>query len=71
MKEIEAIRVRLLGIGEALARVDVAIEQLTAAARGLAATLPANHDATEAVDVANERARVARAKVEIVLRRVK
>lgn len=64
-------RHRLLAVAEAMDRLDVAIECLTSAYRSLNYALPVNHDATLSVESANERARVARAKVELALRRIR
>jgi len=64
--EEEVVRDRLIAVSEALVRIDVAIEQLTAAHNVLSWAMPHNSDETRIVDQANERARMAREQLRSV-----
>lgn len=63
-------RERLVMLAEAQARLDSAVEALTTATQLLAQALPAQHDTLVSADLANEKARVARAKLVTTMRRI-
>lgn len=60
---------RLLMIEKSINCVGTAIADLTFATNQARSALPADHDACNAVDLANEKARVAKSKLEIARKR--
>lgn len=60
---------RVLMIEKALNCIGTAIADLTFATQQTIAALHVDHDACKAVDLANEKARVAKSKLEIALKR--
>jgi hypothetical protein len=62
-------RERLLAVGEALTRLDSAIESLVAASKKANTYLPAEHPVPEEIATTLRGARAARAKLELALRR--
>lgn len=67
-RELSA-RERLLAVSEALTRADAAIASLVLASNRAGEALPADHPAAASVDNALDAARIAKAKLELALRR--